>query len=552
MKRLLIVDDEHNIVNWLAELFSTQADMDLEIMRAYSGFEMLELLKSYRMDVILLDIQMPGMTGLEAARKGLAQWPATHIVFLTAYENFDYVYQANHLGNTSYLLKTENDETIINAVRKVLEQIAEEEKNRDIIAHANTTRLLLEHLMQQDFLRMLVHGSYSHPSARDKTSGMIPIDFSRGFYLIYTQLSGSPYHRAAKTYKDGPAAVCLSFVNTLLYDTFHFCMLELEQGAMLWFFQDYRQSEIQQDIPAANFLRNISEDLAAIAEKPLHCHLINLLLEEPVSCQNICPVFHQLQQYGLSHLLQNDCRVSSSSTVSINTLASFAPSSDTADSGPVNSKSADELSFYLYQKNEPAYMALMNEISQKCARITSMHDLSAIQLYSAIALLLLQYISQHGLEEKIALKIGVYPLYYVHDFPDWKTAFQYLISLSGHLFSLISDAESNRNEHLISIVERYIAENLSKPLSLSDVAACINYNATYVSRLYRQLRGISLTEYITQCRIKKAKKLLLNTTESIQNIARETGFDTSQYFSIVFKKETGVSPREYRNSHLTI
>lgn len=71
MNRLLIVDDEHHIVNWLAELFESCTELDLEIMKAYSGYETLQLLENYKMDIILLDIQMPGISGLEVAEKAL-------------------------------------------------------------------------------------------------------------------------------------------------------------------------------------------------------------------------------------------------------------------------------------------------------------------------------------------------------------------------------------------------------------------------------------------------------------------------------------------------
>lgn len=194
-------------------------------------------------------------------------------------------------------------------------------------------------------------------------------------------------------------------------------------------------------------------------------------------------------------------------------------------------------------------MELLAQASRKCGMVSSMHDLFVIQLYSSIALVLIRYISQYHLEKEISLKIAIHPLYYIQDFPNWQKAFQYLTSLSEHLFALMSDAESNRNEHLVSIVEKYINENLTRPLSLSDVASCINYNATYVARLYKQLRGISLTDYITKCRIQKAITLLVTTNDSIQSIAKETGFDTSQYFSIVFKKEVGMPPRDYRATH---
>lgn len=551
MNRLLIVDDEHHIVNWLSELFQSVEDLDLEIMKAYSGFEMLNILKNYRMDIILLDIQMPGMDGLAAAQEALSEWPSTHIIFLTAYDNFHYLYQANQLPNTSYLLKTEDDETIVCTIRKVLEQIQLKTDTQNALEQATADKLLLDHLLQQDFLRTLIHGNYNQIniliSGRQKR--LVPIDFTQEVCLLLTCRSGASSLRPAAAMSNNSVIACLSFIKNLVYDKFSFCMLELDAESMLWFFQDNRPQERRLLVSTVNFLRNVSDDLAGSAEKHLHCHISNFLLTSPVSWRELAPIVHQLQCYGLSNMHQNAYHISSSNTVPLHSLDARASSPEQMDTDTVLSKTADELSFYLYQKDRISYMELLAQASRKCGMVSSMHDLFVIQLYSSIALVLIRYISQYHLEKEISLKIAIHPLYYIQDFPNWQKAFQYLTSLSEHLFALMSDAESNRNEHLVSIVEKYINENLTRPLSLSDVASCINYNATYVARLYKQLRGISLTDYITKCRIQKAITLLVTTNDSIQSIAKETGFDTSQYFSIVFKKEVGMPPRDYRATH---
>lgn len=554
MNRLLIVDDEHHIVNWLSELFSSIKELELEIMKAYSGQETMEILKNYRVDIILLDIQMPGMSGLEVAERALAEWPATHIIFLTAYESFDYLYQANRLENTSYLLKTENDTAIVAKVKDVLYQIKAEIENRNILAEANTRKLLLEHMMQQNFLRTLVHGNYTYPfhntSEFTKQNTIVPIDFSQEVYLFYTQISGGSFRKNMHN-TENIIAACLSFVSGLLYDNFHFCMLEMDDNSMLWFFQYCRPSQMAIDIPATSFLRNISEDFAGNSDKLIHRTLINIFVEDPIPPKDLCHIAHELQQYSLIHIRRNEHRISFSTVLQKSELKKLSEEKQNTLEFLNPAVYTEELSFYLAQKDKKSYMKLLSDLSLRCSHRTSMHDLSVIQLYSSIALSIIQYINQYRLEKKLALKIAVYPLYYVNDFPDWKSAFSYLSVLSEHLFSLISDAENSRNELIISKVEKYIANNISKPLTISDVASCINYNATYVSRLFRQTRGISLNEYITGCRIKLASKLLVTTTESIQNIAYQTGFDTSQYFSIVFKKETGLSPRDFRNSHGT-
>ena len=81
-------------------------------------------------------------------------------------------------------------------------------------------------------------------------------------------------------------------------------------------------------------------------------------------------------------------------------------------------------------------------------------------------------------------------------------------------------------------------------MTLSDV---VNYNSSYVSRIFKQTTNMNLSDYVTACRISKAKELLFNTGDSINIIAEKVGFDTSQYFCMVFRKEVGMTPGEYRN-----
>lgn len=549
MYRLLIVDDEHHIVNWLVTLFSSIDDLELEIMKAYSGLEAMKVLENYRVDVLLLDIQMPGISGLEVAERTLSEWPLTHIVFLTAFEKFEYVYKANNLDNTSYLLKTESDTSIVSKVKEVIHQIEAEIENRTILAEANSRKLMLDHMMQQDFLRSFIHGNYSYqPNYSFALSKVpMPIDFSQEVYLFYTKISGGNYRK--NIYKNAENTMaCLSLISSLLYDKFHFCMLELDNNSMLWFFQYCGSPQKSIPIPVVSLLRNISEDFIGNADKLVHHTFINIFIEEPILPRELYTIVHQLQQYTLSNTRMNQNKISFSMVLSKMELEKNIASNQDS-SKLILPTYAEELAFYLAQKDKEAYMELLADISAKVLHRTSMHDLLVIQLYSSIALSITQFINQYQLEKKLALKIAIYPLYYIHDFTSWETAFCYLTSLSEHVFSLVSDIENNRNEQLIGKVEKYIANNLSSSLTISEVASCINYNPTYVSRLFRQTRGISLSEYITQSRIKLACKLLTTTNESIQNIAYQTGFDTSQYFSIVFKKATGFSPRDFRNSH---
>jgi two-component system response regulator YesN len=105
------------------------------------------------------------------------------------------------------------------------------------------------------------------------------------------------------------------------------------------------------------------------------------------------------------------------------------------------------------------------------------------------------------------------------------------------------------NEHVVAGVKAYIHENIGKCLSLQEVAAVFNFNPNYLSGLFSKYAGSGYIEYITAVRIDAAKKLLVQGQLRVYEIAERLGFESSFYFSKVFKKAEGLSPREYINKN---
>ena len=106
MHRLLIVDDEEIITDSLFEVFNQVMSDELDIYRAYSAREALDWLSRTRIDIVLTDIRMPGMNGLELMDEIQIYWPRCRIIFLTGHSEFDYAYQAMKVPSVRYLLKT--------------------------------------------------------------------------------------------------------------------------------------------------------------------------------------------------------------------------------------------------------------------------------------------------------------------------------------------------------------------------------------------------------------------------------------------------------------
>ena len=112
----------------------------------------------------------------------------------------------------------------------------------------------------------------------------------------------------------------------------------------------------------------------------------------------------------------------------------------------------------------------------------------------------------------------------------------------------LSDKE--QSAPAIRIVKRYIRENYKDDISLSSAADKANISSVYLSRLFKKEEGINFLDYLNQYRIEEAKKLLKDVQYNILDVADETGFKNTRYFSKIFKKNVGITPSEYRKRHL--
>lgn len=190
MNRLLIVDDFPVIVDGLADLFSEKAGPDLEIFRAYSGFEALEVLKQVRIDVVLSDIRMPVKTGIDLLKEIRSHWPRCKVIFLTSYNDFEYARDAISLGGYDYILKTEGDDRIIESVFRALEKLRNEQEYEELVKRSREQYNQVKPVLQKEYLIELLEGRKTSAASRNERfkSLEIPLDADRPLYLLLMRL----------------------------------------------------------------------------------------------------------------------------------------------------------------------------------------------------------------------------------------------------------------------------------------------------------------------------------------------------------------------------
>lgn len=134
MIRLLIADDEKLEREALAELVQRRFEREVVLEVAENGRKAADTAVLWGADLILMDIEMPGMSGLDAARTVLAQRPSCRVIFVTAYSLFQYAHEAVHLGACDYLLKPVDPDELEASVRRAMRQIETERKLEELAA----------------------------------------------------------------------------------------------------------------------------------------------------------------------------------------------------------------------------------------------------------------------------------------------------------------------------------------------------------------------------------------------------------------------------------
>ncbi|MFD0696790.1 response regulator [Paenibacillus sp. GCM10027628] len=158
MYRLLIVDDEPVIVNGLVQLFQENSDFELDVCKAFSANEAIEIAKKTKLDILVSDIRMPQKNGLQLVDEIVYYWPSCRIIFLTGYSEFDYVYEAIRKNVENYILKTEGIEPVYKAVKIAMDKLDEENRTRILQEKAEMHVQFAEPLLKNEMMEALLHG----------------------------------------------------------------------------------------------------------------------------------------------------------------------------------------------------------------------------------------------------------------------------------------------------------------------------------------------------------------------------------------------------------
>lgn len=499
MYKILIVEDEEIERRALVGLLQEHFFETLIVYSASNGLEALELLKKIEIHILICDINLPGINGLETIAKAKKINKDVVSLVVTSYNYFEYAKEAIKLGVEDFILKPVSNEKMFNAIYQVINKIDNRESQKN-----QTTRLVLKieeikPIVESDCIHSIVKNSKS--SEIERYFSLLNIVPKSGFCLVFQDDSFNQYQiQQFITEVEDLGCCCMMDSYYEVHVLFVFSLASLSKQDVLIFealikkyFKDLTQMGVGTICEGfAEFYNSYVSAIENIGgsirlQKNNYSNRVKLNYDLKKLCSGLINDFLSMNMLGVNR------------KINLFYLEILYLDKET-------------LLKLIWDFNE----ILINLFNQEFGFKISMRDKTYV------------------------IKIDVEDPYHelldrINDFIDI-------------LVKTIKDIDTRTSNALVKKALDYISINYNKAITLNNVATYLEVTPGYVSNLLSSYTSKNFTDLVTECRIEKAKELLKENYQ-IKEIASSLGFGSHNYFSKVFKKVTGLTPKEYKTKY---
>lgn len=535
MHHILIIDDEVHAARGLqAGIGWSRLGIAAEhVHLAYSVQQGQELFKQFPISILICDIEMPQQNGMEMQEWVREHYPDTLTIFLTCHSDFVFLQRALQLSSFDYLLKPVDYEEIEQVIGKAQRQLAESKAKMSYEAMYDHYRKLWESqrpIVAERFWQGLLnrsfpskpsviaeqlsrHGLEHHPEVR-----YLPILLKiRRWYKILTQRDEQIMKYAISNavqdglQRAGKEALTVSLDN--------------EQGLILFIVAAEGDHAVWSDLDDGGDM------LIKFCNEHLYCD-ISLYVGTEVAISEVVNVVDKLIELNKNNIVQ------------INTIIMLEEWREQPTKMP-----DVQWSQWLCWMKEQQEQLLFEHVSlyfnswkqeQICI------DAKGVEaFYQEFLQMIYTYLYQMGLhvnqvfDQKSLAGQSKEVLHSVHALEEWVV---YIIQVAMNRVHTIKKS--------MTVVEKavqYIKDHIGEQqLSREDIARHVYLNPDYLTRVFKKETGMSISDYMQQCRLDYAKRLLKETNQTISEIAVASGYSNISYFSTIFKKFTSLNPVDYR------
>ena len=528
MYRVLIADDEGIMVESLKTIISRNFT-DCEIETAKTGRTAIEQAESFRPDIILMDIQMPGINGIEAMRE-IRKFNTTALFYvISAYDKFDYAKEAIGIGVERYLMKPITRKTVIEIISEAQEKVDRNRKTRSEQLKAQEKLETIIPVVENGFVSsMLLQDDWQEAGYFKQ---LLEITEDYGYVLLLR--FGTEMKDGKLISPVGAGVQAQSFypeVRAVIKSYLH-CIIGSIISDRIVVVVPRKEAELgyEERIDVIEGTRKI---ISRLEER------MDLLFRAGIGR------VHRLEELKVSYLeALQALRESSGRVVHTNDIISRGQYE-----GEFPAETEHEL-FALLGRGD------VDGMKDQANRFFDWMIMRYPKSRDNIRLKVLEYVLQ---AEKDAFFDGAVNygfesrenyLTEVMEIQDYELLRNWFLEKMTQAAASIRNRKEKQSETVVSKAKNYILENYASDISLDDVSREVNVSPYYFSKLFKEEAGENFIEYLTGIRMEKAKQLLLQEGRSIKEIGMLVGYGDPNYFSRIFKKQTEMTPREFREKN---
>lgn len=526
MLRVLLVDDEPFISQGLSVLIDWKEEGYEIVKVATNGKEALDYLKENKVELIIADIQMPVMTGLELlAHIREDKVSEAHFVVLSGYSDFNYAKQAIRYGCMDYILKPVSKEELLGIIRKVShdsEHLRQDEMNQRKMERA---------YLEQNLISLLV-GKYDEANLDYVKQN---VRFSEGVRYVDVAYAGLPE-------EDAQDDRLQRGIYRELYHALREVLGEDEKHAVFDASQDEKMYDagfiycdymaLEHNMNEERFLTELHGKLVQKTGKEL-CFLVGKKVQMMSSVS---------QSYGTARILR-----SLEAFHEKKALLFYEDEVQVSQSGIVLCKNALDALIEAIEANEPKQInGCVDKLYEELKGLGVAGDVVNFNInYLLFQLMhlateqddevnqeeILHFVSESSFEEGVM-----------------RGSSKHLARFACEYAEYLAQLRKKVSHGILDAVEKEIKENYAENLRLRDLGKKYFVNSSYLGQIFRKKYGKSFSDYLTDYRMTEATKLLLKTDMKVNQIAEAVGYKDGDYFIRKFIELKGCTPSKFRKN----
>ncbi len=531
MIKLMIVDDEQIVRDGIKFIIEKNFEGRVEIVEmARTGREAIEKYDEYRPNLVLMDIQMPGINGIEAIRSIKEQNPNVKCVIISAYEHFDYAKQAVELGVKEYVLKPINKNKLVDIVTKVIKEIEDEKrlKQKEIENKEKMDKILpvLEHgliysiLMNNDFKNEI-----------ENYYGLFDLERDQGYMMVLE--FGEEVTAGKVRNKIGTGVKSQIYYENVRNTIKHKCRcivgpIIINRISVL-VHEDSISSEYEQRLKAIELAESIRNSVEKMIDAQMFIGI--------GGCYNI----HEINQ-SYAEALKAISKIDGEEILHIKDAIESVDFEVLSKMMGIK-KDQDNIVSRMEEGNVHEVELLLQEFFGKLGKEYKQSESEVKN--TVMELLVLIYACAYRnnvMAESVSYRTYLNEIQNIDNFYELKNwCLIRIVSITER----IKEEKDTKVSNIIAQAKKYIDDNYNKEIGLTEVSEAVSISPQYFSKIFKEELGLNFIEYLTMVRMDHAKRMLKEKKLSVKEICYEIGYNDPNYFSRLFKKNEGISPTEY-------